>query len=144
MLALHELTASSDAQIAAIAAKAVKEVSYHAERSAEWVVRLGDSTATGHARMQAAIDALWPYAAELFVADDVDRSMIARGIGFDPASLERAWSREIARVLRDATLVVPTAPFVAGEGKRGRHGAALVALLAELQSVHRRVPAERW
>ena len=50
---LADLTKSSDARIAAIAAKSLKEVEY-VERSATTIVTLGDGTQESHARMQAA------------------------------------------------------------------------------------------
>src|SRR5687768_2203187 len=76
VLALRALSASSDPRIAEIAAKAVKEVAYHVERSADWVVRLGDGTRESHDRMQAAIDDLWTYTGEMFAADDVEIALI--------------------------------------------------------------------
>lgn len=144
LLALRALAHSSDAHIAGIAQKAVKEVAYHAERSAEWVVRLGDGTALSHARMQSAIDMLWPYVHELFRGDEIDAEMTAAGIGFDPASLRGAWDAAIARDLADATLVRPSGTHAQVGGKRGRHTEHLSYLLAEMQSVRRSVPAERW
>jgi ring-1,2-phenylacetyl-CoA epoxidase subunit PaaC len=78
VLMLRALERSSDARVAEIAAKAAKEVRYHVERSTDWVIRLGDGTQVSHLRMQAAIDALWPYAGELFAADAVDEAMAAR------------------------------------------------------------------
>src|SRR6516225_230701 len=76
---LHALTTSRDARVAEIAAKAMKEVAYHAERSADWVVRLGDGTEVSHARMQAALDDMWPYTGEMFAVDTVEQQLIDAG-----------------------------------------------------------------
>lgn len=144
LLALRELVASRDAQVAGIAGKAVKEVTYHAERSAAWVIRLGDGTAVSHARMQAAIDDCWPYTGELFESDALDAHVLHAGIGFDPAALRTPWLAEIERVLVDATLVRPRDGFMQSGGRRGRHSEHLSYLLAEMQAVRRSVPGTRW
>jgi len=144
VLALEQLGASSDARIATLARKVRKEAAYHARRSADWVVRLGDGTETSRARMQAALDALWPYVGELFEGDDVDAAMIARGIGFDPATLRAAWSCGVDAVLSEATLVQPPEAWMQRGGKRGVHSEHLGYLLAEMQWVRRSVPGVAW
>ena len=88
--ALTALAASSDARFAEIAAKARKEVAYHYERSAELVIALGDGTTQSHARMQAALDALWPYVGELFLGDDIDARLAAEGVAPAAPSLRPA------------------------------------------------------
>ena len=77
-LLLVQLGRSTDPRIAAIAEKAVKEVSYHLERSQQWILRLGDGTDESHRRMQTAIDDLWMYTGELFEADAIDRAIADR------------------------------------------------------------------
>src|ERR1035438_6596371 len=95
-LELYErLTASSDERLAAIAAKAVKETRYHLRYSGGWLVRLGDGTAESHARMQAAIDRLWPYTTELFAEDELDRTMAENGIAPRLDVVQAAWSGRI-------------------------------------------------
>jgi ring-1,2-phenylacetyl-CoA epoxidase subunit PaaC len=76
---LTRLVGSSDDRIAAIAAKAVKEATYHVERSGDTVIGLGDGTEESHARMQAALDQLFPYVAEMFKGDAVDAAMARPG-----------------------------------------------------------------
>ncbi len=143
-LALAALTDSRDERIAGIAGKAAKEVAYHAERSAEWIVRLGDGTDDSRARMQSAIENLWPYTGELFLGDAVDAEMVGCGIGFDPAALRAAWHAAIASTLHEATLTLPASTFAQAGGKRGRHSEHLSYLLAEMQAVRRGTVAERW
>lgn len=142
--ALQALCASNDARIAAIAAKAVREVAYHVARSGDWVLRLGDGTDESHARMQAALEAVWPYTGELFAGDAIDAAMLANGVGFDPGALRDAWLAHVRRIVTDATLGIPADGFMHAGGKTGRHSEALSYLLAEMQSVVRAIPAQRW
>jgi len=144
-LALRRLLASSDATIAAIAEKAVKEVSYHLRRSSDLVVRLGDGTSLSQAMLQAAIDKVWPYHHELFMADAIDAEMVAAGIGFDPASLYDEWLAYVHEVLNEATLKVPAAGGWAPKGgKQGLHSEHLSKLLAEMQILQRSHPGASW
>ena len=84
---LPRLAKSTNDRVAEIAEKASKEVAYHVERSADTVVGLGDGTEESRARMQAALDMLWPYVGEMFESDAVDAAMADAGIAPDPASL---------------------------------------------------------
>jgi ring-1,2-phenylacetyl-CoA epoxidase subunit PaaC len=142
--ALGAWSASSDERIAAIAQKAKREVDYHVTRSGDWVVRLGDGTDTSHERMQAALAQLWPYTGELFAADDVDRELAARGIAALPDEQREAWLRDVRAVFARATLTIPDDAWIPAGGKRGRHSEHLSYLLAEMQSLRRSVPGERW
>jgi ring-1,2-phenylacetyl-CoA epoxidase subunit PaaC len=141
---LAALAGSRDTRVAAIAAKAAKEVDYHVERSAEWVVRLGDGTAESHGRMQRALDALWPYAGELFVADAADMALADAGIGVDARTLAAPWRETVDAVLADATLARPADGYVQRGGRDGRHGEHLGHLLCELQFLQRAYPDARW
>ena len=141
---LEALSASQDERLAGIAQKAVREVAYHVRRSGEWVVRLGDGTESSHAKMQTALDNLWPYTGELFEADDADRELARRGVGAHLEALRWPWLAHVTRVLADATLRVPAAGWMQTGGKSGRHSEHLGYLLAEMQSVRRSVPGERW
>lgn len=144
LLALRELARSRDETIAGIASKALKEVTYHAERSAEWIVRLGDGTDLSQARMQAALDTLWPFVGELFLDDESDRELVARDIGFLPSTLRDRWLAAIERTIADAGLTLPRAPFVEARGAHCEHAAHRELLLAEMQSVRRGVPGDVW
>ena len=101
------LQRSSDARLAEIAAKAVKEMAYHVRHAAEWVIRLGDGTEESHARAQAALDELWTYTGEMFEIDRVERALLRAGIAVDRAPLKPAWDATIDRVLAEATLTRP-------------------------------------
>ena len=145
---LRALARSADPRVAEIAAKAAKEVAYHAERSADWVIRLGDGTDESHARMQRALDALWPYTGELFAADAIDHVLIAAGIAADPQSLRAPWLAAVERVLAEATLTVPSGTWMQGGhgrgGRQGVHTEHLGRLLAEMQYLQRAYPGARW
>jgi hypothetical protein len=119
LLAWEALAASADAELAAIAAKAVKELTYHMRHSGEWMVRLGDGTEESHALAQAALDALWPYTGEMFEADGLDAEIVAAGIGFDPALVAPGgFTEETAAAPAHALLSAanrPTAVFAAND-----------------------------
>ncbi len=142
--ALGAWSASSDGRIAAIAHKSKREVDYHVARSGDWVVRLGDGTETSHARTQAALMRLWPYTDELFVSDEVDRELAARGIAAPPDDLREVWRHDVQSVLARATVTLPDDDWTPAGGKRGRHSEHLSYLLAEMQSLRRSVPGQRW
>ena len=89
---------SSDATLAAIAAKSEKESAYHVRHSSEWMVRLGDGTEESHRRAQLAIDDLWAYTGEMFEVDDSERALIETGIAVDPATLHAQWLEDGFRV----------------------------------------------
>ena len=143
-LALASLADSRDERVAAIASKAAKEVAYHVERSTDWVIRLGDGTDHSHARMQAAIDALWPYAGELFVPDAVDAAMAQQRIGPDLEALASPWRTSVEAALAEATLAVPSDDWAQRGGRQGRHTEHLGHLLTEMQFLQRAYPDARW
>jgi ring-1,2-phenylacetyl-CoA epoxidase subunit PaaC len=141
-----QLTGSADPVLAAIAAKGVKELSYHREYAAEWVVRLGDGTALSHAKMRAALEAIWPMVDELFRTDAVIAML--PGVAADPATLRGEVDEVLGTVLAAAGLDRPDrAPMAAVAGQTGREGVHTEAfgyLLAELQSVARAHPGATW
>ena len=141
---LEQLQKSSNADLAGIAAKGFKEVRYHIRHSSEWVVRLGDGTEESHTRAQKAVNDLWRFTDEMFVADDVDREMAAAGIGTDPAALKPKWEAVVKDVLNRATLTVPNDPYAMTGGRKGRHTEYLGHLLSEMQIVARSHPGAEW
>ena len=138
------LQGSTHAELAGIAAKAHKEVRYHVRHSSEWVVRLGDGTAESNRRAQAALDELWRFTGELFAADDVDRALLAEGVGADLDALRPRWEQTVAEVLDAATLRRPAGGFMARGGRQGRHTEHLGRMLAEMQIVARSHPGAKW
>jgi ring-1,2-phenylacetyl-CoA epoxidase subunit PaaC len=138
------LRSSSDATVAGVAGKAVKEVAYHLDHARQWVLRLGDGTDESHARMQAALAAEWRYLDELFDGDWVDPAMLEAGVAVDPASLREPTLARIVPVVRDATLDVPDVAPAIGGGRRGLHTEQLGYLLAEMQHLARSHPGATW
>lgn len=148
LLLLRGLARSTEPRVAEIAAKAVKEVAYHVERSTDWVLRLGDGTEESHARMQAAIDALWPYTGEMFAVDAVDRALIEDGAVPDARNFREPWRAAVSEVLQEATLQMPASEWMHGgnsrAGKQGVHTEHLGHLLTEMQFLQRAYPAAQW
>ena len=117
---------------------------YHAERSADWVIRLGDGTDESHAKMQAAIDDMWMYAGEMFDPDATDTALADEGIGCDLCALAPAWREAVGRILDEATLAIPAGTWMQRGGKNGVHTEHLGRLLATMQSVPRTYPQAQW
>ena len=138
------LVASKDATLAAIAAKTLKEIKYHLSHATDWVLRLGDGNAESHAKMQTAVDDLWPYASELFEADAVDAAMISAISAPDPAALKDSWVKHVSAILREATLDVPTTMYTHTGGRNGIHSENLGHILAEMQFLPHAYPDAKW
>ena len=138
------LEGSSDEGIAGIAAKGVKEVAYHRELAADWVIRLGDGTEESARRMAEGLDWCWRFVPELFEVDELLEGLIERGIAADPRLFEAEYRAEIGRVLGEAQLAAPadTRPILGG--RRGHHGEHLGHLLAVMQHIPRLYPQATW
>jgi ring-1,2-phenylacetyl-CoA epoxidase subunit PaaC len=140
----QRLATSSDSELAAIAGKAVKEARYHHEHAAQWAVRLGDGTDESSARMQAALVRAWPYAAEMFVDDEVDAHAVDSRLGPRRSELREPWRREIDAVLAEALLSAPADTHFLSTGSRGLHSEHMGFILAEMQHLQRSFPGGRW
>jgi ring-1,2-phenylacetyl-CoA epoxidase subunit PaaC len=138
------LEASSDAAIAAIAAKGVKEVAYHRELAADWVIRLGDGTEESGRRMAEGLDWCWRFVPELFEVDELLAGLIERGIAADPRLFEAEYRAEIGRVLTEGMLDTPADTRPVLGGRRGHHGEHLGHLLAIMQHIPRLYPDATW
>ncbi len=141
------LAASADPTLAGIAAKAAKEVDYHLDHAAQWLLRLGLGTAESHRRMQRGLDAMWVFADELF-HDDVAQSApdadALAGIAVTPSSLRPGFDALVPPLITGAGLSVPSAPFARGGGRLGQHTEYLGPLLAEMQVLARAHPGASW
>jgi ring-1,2-phenylacetyl-CoA epoxidase subunit PaaC len=140
----QRLAASSDAELAAIAGKAVKEARYHQQHAADWVVRLGDGTEESAARLRAALASAWPYTAEMFDRDAVDAEAEARGLGPARDALQAEWQRDVDSVFADALLTVPPRTPFLSTGSRGLHSEHMGFILAEMQVLQRSFPGGAW
>jgi ring-1,2-phenylacetyl-CoA epoxidase subunit PaaC len=140
----QRMVASTDERLAAIAAKAAKEVRYHLRYSSGWLVRLGDGTPESHARVQSALNTLWPYTVELFAEDELDCAMADGGVAPRLADVHAAWRARIDAILGEATLERPLDRAHSWHGKRGQHSEHLGYILAEMQHLQRAYPEARW
>ena len=140
----EKLKESRDEQIAAIAVKALKEITYHLRWSSEWVIRLGDGTEESHARMVKAIEELWGYTSELFLPTEYEAQLLNNGIGADVIALKEPWMQKVKEIFGEAGLAVPSTSLLHTGGKEGKHSEHLVDILKELQSVARAYPTATW
>lgn len=143
---LTSLVNASDERIAGIAAKAVKEATYHLRRSSEWVRRMGDGTEESHRRIQEAFDVLWRFTGELVTPDETDHAMFKAGIGPDPEQLKQDWFGMVREVAAQATLTTGEEDaWMYMGGKRGEHTEHLGHILAVMQFLPRAYPdATTW
>jgi ring-1,2-phenylacetyl-CoA epoxidase subunit PaaC len=143
MLLAH-LTGSADAFIAGVAAKAVKEVTYHQELATEWVIRLGDGTEESRRRMQNGLDWNWRFVPELFEVDELAAEAAARGVGPDLAAFRADYDARVRAVIAEATLTVPKDQRPILGGRRGHHSEHLGHLLCTMQFLPRTYPDAKW
>jgi ring-1,2-phenylacetyl-CoA epoxidase subunit PaaC len=138
------LAQSKEPRIAEIAAKAVKEVQYHAELSADWVIRLGDGTEESRRRMVDGLDWFWRFVDEMFESDETEQALIADGVAIDRASLRQRFDATVNNVLHEATLPLPQYPRAIKGGRTGHHSEHLGHLLATMQYLPRTYPDAVW
>jgi ring-1,2-phenylacetyl-CoA epoxidase subunit PaaC len=140
----EQLARSPDGRLSEIAAKAIKELRYHAEYAADWMVRLGDGTEESHTRLRDALDWHWRFVDDLFL-DDADWSACAeRGLVPLRQALRPAFDEAVAAVLRRAGLAVPGKVWPIVGGRSGRHSEHLSPLLATMQVLPRAHPQAVW
>lgn len=141
----QKLIYSADRQLAAIAEKSLKEVTYHMRWSGEWVQRLGDGTAESHLKIQEALDDLWPYTGELFVAESWEKDLNETGIGMDVHSVKEDWLKKVSGIIHLATLPMPDVnAWMQSGGKKGVHTEHLGYILTEMQFLQRAYPGCEW
>lgn len=138
------LLRSSNERLREVAHKAIKEIAYHAQWSAEWVIRLGDGTEESHRRVQEALNDLWEWTGELFTMDELDEAMIAAGIGVDLNDVKANWDQKVDQILEMATLQRPEDNWFQSGGKQGEHSEYLGYVLAEMQHLPRMHPEATW
>lgn len=141
---LVALKKSADRRVAEIAEKAEKEARYHLERSEDLVIRLGDGTEESHDRMQRALEALYPFAGELWTADAIDRDLAARRIAPDLGEIGERVVAYLGARLADATLRAPVDAFVRKGGKQGLHTEEIGYILSDMQFLQRAYPGAKW
>jgi len=143
-LLYQRLQTSNDGQLAAIAEKALKEVTYHIRWSSEWVIRLGDGTEESHKKILKAIDDLWMFTGELFKPALYETEAVEDGFGVDVANLKDGWMQKVKNVFGDTTLPVPENVWMQSGGKEGMHTEYLGYILADMQFLQRAYPDCEW
>lgn len=141
---LKELQKSKDLTLSAIANKSIKEVSYHARFSSDWIRRLGDGTNESKEKIQEAISDLWRYTNELFEQTEAEKAMLVTGVGVDGTKLKDAYYKTITRILEEARLDVPESKYFQTGGKKGIHTEHFGYILSDLQFMQRAYPDMDW
>jgi ring-1,2-phenylacetyl-CoA epoxidase subunit PaaC len=140
----RQLQSSTDIQLAAIAEKSIKEVSYHLRWSSEWVIRLGDGTEESNTRLNNALADTWMFTGELFIPAPYEQALAQQGIAADPQTLKEQWLEKVRTVFHEATLDIPTQTWMQKGGKEGKHTEHMGYLLAEMQQLQRTYPNATW
>ena len=140
----QQIQKNSDAQLAAIAEKSLKEISYHVRWSSEWVVRLGDGTEESNERIKKSVDELWPFTGELFQPSGYELLAAKQGFSVDIALIKESWLQKVTEVLTEATLSVPSSEWMQSGGKEGKHTEHLGYILSEMQNLQRTYPDSTW
>ena len=140
----ERLRDSSDAQVSAIAGKAVKEARYHQQHAADWVVRLADGTSESRRRIDAALEQLWRYTPELFEADAVDEAAEASGLGPSWCDMRESFLADVSAAFDEAGLSLPKDSAFRSHGRRGVHSEHMGFILTELQYLQRSFPGGVW
>lgn len=138
------LKKSKDSQIAAIAEKSFKEISYHLRHSSQWVVRLGDGTGESHGKVQQSLNDLWMFTGDMFEMNEDDNFLIKHGISPDLKDVKSRWDETVKETLNRATLKIPENNFMLSGGIYGRHTEHLGFILAEMQFLQRTYPGAKW
>lgn len=144
MYFFEELSGSKDKQLAALAAKTLKEVRYHSKHAGTWLCRLGDGTNESHNRVQKALDDLWMFTGEFFEEDEVEALLKKAGVAVDSAAIRPRWNKHVNGVLAEATLKCPAGTYAQTGGRNGIHTEHLGHLLAEMQYLVRTYPDATW
>ncbi len=138
------LSTSSDETIAALAAKSLKEVTYHLRHSSEWVIRLGQGTQESKKRMQAAIDELWIYVGQMFVDEVFDTQLAENNTSVLPSSIEKSWDAKIQSIMKQAALNTPESKSLIPGMGNGHHTENLGYILADMQFLPSNYPDAKW
>jgi ring-1,2-phenylacetyl-CoA epoxidase subunit PaaC len=140
----QKLQSSSDALLAAVAEKSLKEVSYHLKWSSEWVIRLGDGTEESASRMQNAVNDRWAFTGELFQPSPAEKLAAEQGYGINSETLKADWMQRVEQVFAEANIQIPQTSWMQHGGKDGIHSEHLGYILAEMQYLQRAYPGMEW
>lgn len=140
----QQLQNSIDTRLAAIAAKSLKEVTYHLRWSSEWVIRLGDGTEESKQRLLTAVDELWNFTGEMFLPAAYETALLQENISVDPSIIRQQWHQKVQEVFAEATIQIPEKSWAQQGGKTGIHTEHFGYILAEMQFLQRAYPGAEW
>lgn len=135
---------SNDETLAAISAKAIKEVKYHYRHSREWLLRIGKGTEVAHKKLSSALAQLWGYTNEMFLPDAIDDELVALEIGVDLTSVKDLWEKDVFDFFKELNLSIPENIYQAKGCKQGNHSEELGHILSEMQYLPRAYPDAKW
>lgn len=142
---LSQLQRSTDTQLAAIAEKSLKEVTYHLKWTSEWMIRLGDGTEESKLRMQRAVDDIWTFTGEMFMPTAAEQALAEAGVIPDGSAIKNQWIAKVTEILSEATISMPDINvWMQRGGKTGVHSEHLGYILAEMQYLQRQYPGQKW
>jgi len=144
LMLMEKLQHSKDINLAAVAKKGIKEVSYHQRFSSDWIKRLGDGTDESNSKIQEAIDELWRFTDELFDMTEADNAMVEDGVGVDVSAMKEDYYNQVSEVLKEANLKVPERKNFMRGGKNGVHSEFMGYILSDLQYMQRTYPNMKW
>lgn len=140
----QQLQNSADTRLAAIAAKSLKEVTYHLRWSSEWVIRLGDGTEESKQRLLTAVDEVWNFTGEMFLPTGYETNLLQDHISVDLSIIHQQWKQKVEEVFAEATITIPEKSWAQQGGKTGIHSEHLGYILAEMQFLQRAYPGAEW
>jgi len=144
---LHFYTAlskSKDQTLAGIAAKSIKEITYHVRHSKSWILRFGNGTEESHQRLQDAVNELWRFTGELFEMNEIDELLLKAGIAVDLNAVKTLWDKQVTDTLKEATITTPLVTYMQTGSRKGKHTEHLGFILAEMQYLQRAIPGAKW
>ncbi len=141
---LQQMVESNDKDLAAIAAKSIKEVQYHLDYSTDWLIRLGDGTVESHQKMQKALNDYYPWSDEFFIPSDADLWAFQNIGGPDLEKMRTEVNNYRIMNIEKATLQLPEQKYAQRGGKGGIHTEHMGYILADLQYMQRTYPGVQW
>jgi len=144
VLLYESLSKSTDETLAALAAKGLKEATYHLRHSKAWVERLGDGTEESHTRTQNALNQLWRFTGDMFAMNQDDKELAKAGIAVDLGKIQSTWLKNVEQLFVKVKLSIPAEAWQQSGSREAKHSELLGFLLAEMQHLHRTYPEAKW
>lgn len=130
------------APLAEAAAKIRNEELYHMRHTRAWVRRLAEGTEESKGRLQAALQQLWPYTAQLFAPPEGEDLLVQAGFAAPQSEQGAEWERRVVPYLREIGLQIPAEPGL--QLDRSAHTPEFSLIVEEMQSTARLEPGAEW